>query len=161
PDGLGRGEEDDKGRTGAVPASRFVSRGLMRGKADNLYVLPERAMSAGPAPGPVSVVGTRVATATATATATQIEYQEMAVAAPAPGGGAGLVTRAERQLLDAPVVTAVQAAIERLDGQIQQVEQEQRAREAKLKGFEGDNCHSCGNFTLVRNGTCLKCVTCG
>jgi ribonucleoside-diphosphate reductase alpha chain len=33
--------------------------------------------------------------------------------------------------------------------------------EAKLKGYEGDACPECGNFTLVRNGTCLKCTTCG
>ncbi|MBM3643770.1 MAG: vitamin B12-dependent ribonucleotide reductase [Alphaproteobacteria bacterium] len=32
---------------------------------------------------------------------------------------------------------------------------------AKLKGYEGDACPECGNFTLVRNGTCLKCTTCG
>ncbi len=37
----------------------------------------------------------------------------------------------------------------------------QRAAEAKMKGFEGDSCGSCGNFTLVRNGTCMKCNTCG
>ncbi|HEY1799122.1 MAG TPA: vitamin B12-dependent ribonucleotide reductase [Stellaceae bacterium] len=34
-------------------------------------------------------------------------------------------------------------------------------REARMKGYEGDNCAECGNFTLVRNGTCLKCDTCG
>ncbi|WP_295135893.1 vitamin B12-dependent ribonucleotide reductase [uncultured Reyranella sp.] len=33
--------------------------------------------------------------------------------------------------------------------------------EARLKGFEGDACPECGNFTMVRNGTCLKCTTCG
>jgi ribonucleoside-diphosphate reductase alpha chain len=33
--------------------------------------------------------------------------------------------------------------------------------EARLKGYEGDPCESCGNFTMVRNGTCLKCVSCG
>ena len=32
---------------------------------------------------------------------------------------------------------------------------------AKLQGFEGDACPECGNFTMVRNGTCLKCTTCG
>ncbi|HIK58369.1 MAG TPA: vitamin B12-dependent ribonucleotide reductase [Nitrospinaceae bacterium] len=32
---------------------------------------------------------------------------------------------------------------------------------AKLKGYEGDACQECGSLTLVRNGTCLKCVTCG
>jgi len=36
-----------------------------------------------------------------------------------------------------------------------------RAAEARMKGYEGDACGSCGNFTLVRNGTCLKCNTCG
>jgi ribonucleoside-diphosphate reductase alpha chain len=36
-----------------------------------------------------------------------------------------------------------------------------RAAEARMKGFEGDSCGSCGNFTLVRNGTCMKCNTCG
>ncbi|HQS83736.1 MAG: ribonucleoside-diphosphate reductase, adenosylcobalamin-dependent [Alphaproteobacteria bacterium 16-39-46] len=36
-----------------------------------------------------------------------------------------------------------------------------RIQEARLKGFEGDSCRECGNFTLVRNGTCLKCETCG
>jgi ribonucleoside-diphosphate reductase alpha chain len=34
-------------------------------------------------------------------------------------------------------------------------------REARMKGYEGDPCGECGNFTLVRNGTCLKCNTCG
>ncbi|MEC9348021.1 MAG: vitamin B12-dependent ribonucleotide reductase [Pseudomonadota bacterium] len=33
--------------------------------------------------------------------------------------------------------------------------------QARLKGYEGDSCDDCGNFTLVRNGTCLKCNTCG
>jgi len=32
---------------------------------------------------------------------------------------------------------------------------------AKLKGYEGDACQECGSLTLVRNGTCLKCMTCG
>jgi len=36
-----------------------------------------------------------------------------------------------------------------------------RIREARMKGYEGDACNECGNFTLVRNGTCLKCGTCG
>jgi ribonucleoside-diphosphate reductase alpha chain len=33
--------------------------------------------------------------------------------------------------------------------------------EARVKGYEGEACGECGNFTLVRNGTCLKCDTCG
>jgi ribonucleoside-diphosphate reductase alpha chain len=34
-------------------------------------------------------------------------------------------------------------------------------RQAKMKGYEGDPCPACGHLTLVRNGTCLKCETCG
>ena len=36
-----------------------------------------------------------------------------------------------------------------------------RRAEAKAKGYEGEACGECGNFTLVRNGTCMKCDTCG
>ena len=32
---------------------------------------------------------------------------------------------------------------------------------ARMKGYEGESCGECGNFTMVRNGTCLKCDTCG
>ncbi len=32
---------------------------------------------------------------------------------------------------------------------------------ARLKGYEGDPCPECKQFTMVRNGTCLKCVNCG
>lgn len=37
----------------------------------------------------------------------------------------------------------------------------EKSMQAKLQGYEGDSCGECGNFTMVRNGTCLKCVTCG
>ena len=37
----------------------------------------------------------------------------------------------------------------------------ERIRAARIKGYEGDSCEECGNFTLIRNGTCLKCDTCG
>lgn len=33
--------------------------------------------------------------------------------------------------------------------------------EARIKGYEGEACPNCHQFTLVRNGACLKCVTCG
>ncbi len=31
----------------------------------------------------------------------------------------------------------------------------------RMKGYEGDCCPECGQFTMVRNGTCLKCDNCG
>ncbi len=39
--------------------------------------------------------------------------------------------------------------------------QEAQLAEAKLKGYEGEACPECACFTMVRNGTCLKCDSCG
>lgn len=36
-----------------------------------------------------------------------------------------------------------------------------RIEEALLKGYTGDICQECGQATMVRNGTCLKCMSCG
>ena len=36
-----------------------------------------------------------------------------------------------------------------------------RIKEARMKGYTGDICQECGQATMVRNGTCLKCVACG
>ena len=32
---------------------------------------------------------------------------------------------------------------------------------AREQGYTGDSCPVCGHFTMVRNGTCLRCSTCG
>ncbi len=40
-------------------------------------------------------------------------------------------------------------------------EQGEKIRQARLKGYEGDPCTNCGAFTMVRNGVCLKCDSCG
>ena len=45
------------------------------------------------------------------------------------------------------------------DGQVKS--EAERRVEARMKGYEGDSCGECGNFTLLRNGTCMKCDTCG
>ena len=37
----------------------------------------------------------------------------------------------------------------------------EQIRQARLKGYEGDPCTNCGAFTMVRNGVCLKCDSCG
>ena len=34
-------------------------------------------------------------------------------------------------------------------------------RSRSSRATKGDPCGECGQFTMVRNGTCLKCVTCG
>ena len=47
------------------------------------------------------------------------------------------------------------AAAEEADGNYEAV-----AR-ARQQGFEGDPCGECGQMMMVRNGTCLKCMSCG
>ena len=37
----------------------------------------------------------------------------------------------------------------------------QRIAEARMKGYTGDACESCGSMAVVRNGTCTKCLDCG
>ena len=56
---------------------------------------------------------------------------------------AALVTKAVATTLNAEAVTA------------------ERVQQARMQGYEGESCPECQNFTLVRNGTCLKCNTCG
>jgi len=36
-----------------------------------------------------------------------------------------------------------------------------KIEEAIMKGYTGDICQECGQVTMVRNGTCLKCMSCG
>ncbi len=38
---------------------------------------------------------------------------------------------------------------------------QEEVRQARLKGYEGDPCPDCGQLTMVRNGACLKCDSCG
>jgi ribonucleoside-diphosphate reductase alpha chain len=37
----------------------------------------------------------------------------------------------------------------------------EQVRRARMQGYEGDACDACGGFTLVRNGSCMKCMSCG
>ena len=69
----------------------------------------------------------------------------------ARGEASHLIAASETTVL----VTASAAVAETLDPHAD------LARAARLHGYEGDSCAECGNFTLVRNGTCLKCLTCG
>ena len=80
----------------------------------------------------------RTAAATPRATASSHAGQEIA----------GTMGAAETVAVETAVVERVDQRLERL-------------REARMKGYEGDSCGECGNFTLVRNGTCMKCTTCG
>jgi ribonucleoside-diphosphate reductase alpha chain len=43
----------------------------------------------------------------------------------------------------------------------QMVTQAKKMQEARMKGYEGEACPECQSFTLLRNGSCMKCDTCG
>ena len=57
-------------------------------------------------------------------------------------------------------VMYARATVTRAEVSMRTREADRRA-EARIRGYEGEACRECGNFTLVRNGTCLKCDTCG
>ncbi|MBF0128565.1 MAG: vitamin B12-dependent ribonucleotide reductase [Alphaproteobacteria bacterium] len=145
PDSLGRGHKEsdlpeDSSGLGSM-LERIASRGYVR--SSNLYVLTgsvERAVHARHEHHEVShAVGTgglRPMTSAAIQDALAVARTMEAVAV-----GTGRAS---------PSASAPSGG----DGQ-------RRAREARMKGYEGDSCTECGNFTLVRNGTCLKCNTCG
>jgi ribonucleoside-diphosphate reductase alpha chain len=73
-------------------------------------------------------------------------------------GGAATALKAEPEAKLSPAQQL--EARTQLQPAAKQSVSEKRA-EAKAKGYEGDSCGECGNFTLVRNGTCMKCDTCG
>ena len=33
--------------------------------------------------------------------------------------------------------------------------------QARVMGYTGDICNTCGHSAMVRNGTCLRCLICG
>jgi ribonucleoside-diphosphate reductase alpha chain len=57
-----------------------------------------------------------------------------------------------------PVPVAVKASV--LSAKASE-SQEDKYNRARQMGYTGDACGDCGSMTLVRNGTCLKCNTCG
>jgi len=57
------------------------------------------------------------------------------------------------------IASAVQ--IEDQSARVASMTASDQIRIARMQGYEGDACTECGQFTLVRNGTCLKCMTCG
>jgi ribonucleoside-diphosphate reductase alpha chain len=160
-DALGKGVEE--GRPG--PETRFVSKGLTRSRTDRLKIMQggverggsgERSDAASPSPagGGSAAEGGRGGAVTGgggkiTAFSAATPRGEIA-------GSAALKAAPEQKLSPAQ-------ALEQLTetrAHAKAVAAERRA-EAKAKGYEGEACDSCGNFTLVRNGTCLKCDTCG
>jgi ribonucleoside-diphosphate reductase alpha chain len=118
------------------------------GRTDLSHVPDEdlRADAIGTKPGEGPVAATPAAAAPAAARveppAAAPTVSAIRPAAPIGGGSGAVVT---------PVPVPVGQAAKSLTA----------SEMARLKGYEGDPCGECGQFTMVRNGTCLKCITCG
>ena len=147
-DALGKGVEEGK----PSPDTRYVSKGLTRSRTDRLKVMPggsdsspsplggEGGVRSAPGGGPSSKV---------TALSSSAPRAEVA-------GTAALKSEPEAKLSPAQELEHRSEA----RAHAKAAAAEKRA-EAKARGYEGEACGECGNFTLVRNGTCLKCDTCG
>ncbi len=139
-DALGKGVEEGK------PEGRFVSKGLTRSRTDRLKVMDGGGGDATSSPVGGGSAGT---VSNVTAFAGSGARGELA-------GATALKAEPEQKLSPA------QALEHRADARAYaKAAAAERRAEAKAKGYEGEMCGECGNFTLVRNGTCLKCDTCG
>ncbi|MFG1320101.1 vitamin B12-dependent ribonucleotide reductase [Xanthobacter autotrophicus] len=137
-DALGKGADEGKAPN---PANRVVSKGLVRGKTVNL--MAAQPVSTEPRSGTDNVTVLRAPTFGATALKTDVAEL------PEPAPQAQEIEAAVESLMDKSLPWGATAR-----------KAEARA-EARAKGYEGEACPECMNFTMVRNGTCLKCDTCG
>ncbi len=138
--GLGSSDEElEEGQRPAMPAAKFVSSGLVRGQVPRMAVVRGNTALAADidADNAVSAMHSSVATA--------FKKPESTLATPATAEFADVTS------VGKPMMQAIGSTLTTSE----------RRREAKVRGYEGEDCRECGNFTLVRNGTCLKCDTCG
>jgi ribonucleoside-diphosphate reductase alpha chain len=146
-DALGKGVEEGRPAT----EGRYVSKGLTRSRTDRLKVMQGGADAlASPAGGgPAGEAGRGGAVSNVTSFSSASPRGEIS-------GSTALKAEPEQKL--SPTQALEQMQWTKTDAKA--VAAERRA-EAKAKGYEGEMCSECLNFTLVRNGTCLKCDTCG
>jgi ribonucleoside-diphosphate reductase alpha chain len=100
----------------------------------------------------------------------QLKLVQAPAAKPGPAGSAGNVSvfaRAQTAMtaMSGQTATALKRDAEpAAEAQAETAPRQDyalRVAQARMKGYEGEACSECGNFTMVRNGTCLKCDTCG
>lgn len=153
-DALGKGVEEGKepDEDGGHHATKLVSRGLTRSRTDNLVVMRggSAAISQGNDSAPSG--GSKVTAMAAHATSARL--------GDAIEGAVALKQEVQHDLSPTEKLEALQWSKAGSAATAVPSKAERRA-EAKAKGYEGEMCSECGNFTLVRNGTCMKCDTCG
>jgi ribonucleoside-diphosphate reductase alpha chain len=153
-DALGKGVEEGKDPEahGHHQANKYLSKGLTRSRTDNLVVMRggSAAVSAGSDSAPSG--GSKVTSLSPGSSHGRVsDTHEGAVA---------LKQEAQHDLSPTEKLEALQWSKAGAATAAHPSKAERRA-EAKAKGYEGEMCSECGNFTLVRNGTCMKCDTCG
>jgi ribonucleoside-diphosphate reductase alpha chain len=154
-DALGKGVEEGR-NPDPSNSSKFISKGITRSRTDKLVVMQGGVDAQ--APGNV----TSIASAGATASHPSPLGGEGG-ARSAPGGGTATALKTaepERELSPTEKLEQQNWSKSGSAAQAAPSKAERRA-EAKARGYEGDMCTECSNFTLVRNGTCMKCDTCG
>ncbi|HTS41473.1 MAG TPA: vitamin B12-dependent ribonucleotide reductase, partial [Xanthobacteraceae bacterium] len=151
-DQLGRGVEEGK-PVGGGPASKYVSKGLTRSRTDKLSVV-----SGGVSPSPASPVPSPLAGEGQGGGSGKVTALRSTPVRAEVSGTAALKAEPELKLSPAQALEALAQTDARAHAKTAAAE---KRAEARAKGYEGEACGECGNFTLVRNGTCLKCDTCG
>lgn len=143
-DALGSGVTEGKAPDPSH-STRYLSKGLTRSRTDHLVVMQ----------GGADAVGSHNVTAIASGAAS-------ARLADSEGAVALKTAEPERDLSPTEKLEA-QAWSKAGSAQAATAAptKAERRAEAKARGYEGDMCGECSNFTLVRNGTCMKCDTCG
>jgi ribonucleoside-diphosphate reductase alpha chain len=153
-DAMGKGVEE--GKQPEHPSSKYLSKGLTRSRTDNLVVM--RSSSPSPVGGEG---GARSAPGGAAPNVTSMsQHSPTARAADAVEGAVAFKQEAQHDLSPTEKLEALQWSKAGGAAQAAPSKAERRA-EAKAKGYEGEMCGECGHFSLVRNGTCMKCDTCG
>ncbi|MGJ5116978.1 vitamin B12-dependent ribonucleotide reductase [Bradyrhizobium oligotrophicum] len=156
-DALGRGVDEGKPSEDGPgqQAAKYVSRGLTRSRTDNLVVMRGGTSGGHAASVPSPLVGEGQGGG-----APRISALSSARAGDAIEGAVALKQEAQHDLSPTEKLEALQWS-KAGTANTQVASKAERRAEAKAKGYEGEMCSECGNFTLVRNGTCMKCDTCG
>ncbi|MGO3933508.1 vitamin B12-dependent ribonucleotide reductase [Rhodopseudomonas pseudopalustris] len=153
-DAIGKGVDEGKapeGTPSSHAATKYLSKGLTRSRTDNLVVM--RGVPASPDSGsaPVKMAYSQPETH-AKSTSRIGDVLE---------GATALKQEVQTDLSPTEKLEALQWSKANTAATQPVASKAERRAEAKARGYEGDSCGECGNFTLVRNGTCMKCDTCG
>jgi len=153
-DALGKGVEEGKEPGDSnQQATKYLSKGLTRSRTDNLLVMRGGDGRGASAPSPLAGEGggTRVTSLSSHGTTAR--------ASDTIEGAVALKQEVNHDLSPTEKLEALQW--NKAGTHAAAPSKAERRAEAKAKGYEGEMCGECGNFTLVRNGTCMKCDTCG